>query len=314
MRLANLDELRWKSVFLLIMFCMISCNKTCSQSIAKNKISSNLELLKSVKRYCEAEFRMNISKSFYTDYSNSEKPNYYLFVSQKDTLASVFKKQTFRSFGQDFGKANTEKKVYDEKGYSTHLYETFGTAYTRLSKQLLQYSQESISFIAFHEATHQHIRGNKKYIPYVIQEAVCDLIGNYGTLAFFEDNNKLKTRSAKKQIRHIEDIALEINKIIHAVQHEEIIDYSFLNKKLRMLKRNKHKFKIDRYDYEINNAYLLRNRNYTLYYFKLKKLLMLMNNIEKFLEFICGLPTEESDGLIIIDTKINSLKSQSRKN
>ncbi len=81
-----------------------------------------------------------------------------------------------------------------------------------------------------------------------------------------------------------------------------------------MLKRNKHKFKIDRYDYEINNAYLLRNRNYTLYYFKLKKLLMLMNNIEKFLEFICGLPTEESDGLIIIDTKINSLKSQSRKN
>ncbi|WP_405207163.1 hypothetical protein [Aquimarina sp. LLG6339-5] len=185
------------------------------------------------------------------------------------------------------------------------LYETYGTSGTQLSKHLLSYSDESIAFIAFHEATHQHIRSKAK-IPYSIVESVCDVVGNYGTLNLFSENKKFSKRKAKKQIQQIESIAFKINRLINNTELE--LDNSKLTKEIEKLNKKKNKFKIERYDYEINNAYLIRNKSYTQYYFKLKSLFTLIGDLKEFIEFINNLPKNESECILEIDKKIKILK------
>lgn len=290
----------------LIALFLVICFQAYSQSNTDNKSSSKLELIESIKGYCINELNMDVSKHFYSNWAKSEKPNYYLYVSEKDTLISPFNQQkSFISFGHNFEKAKKEKDYYDELGYSTLLYETYGTSGTQLSNHLLSYSEENIAFIAFHEATHQHIR-NKAKIPYSIVESVCDIVGNYGTLNLFSENEKFSTRKAKKQIKHIENIALEINNLIDNIELKS--DKSKLTKKIQKLNKKKNRFKIERYDYEINNAYLIRYKSYTKYYFKLKNLLILTGDLEVFMDFITDLPKNESDCILEIDKKIKILE------
>jgi hypothetical protein len=151
---------------------------------------------------------MDISNSFYSNWATSEEPNYYLYVSKKDTLLSALKAQRkFKYFGFNLKEAKKSKRFYDEKQFSTLLYKTYGTSAAQLSNHLLSYSVESVSFIVFHEAIHQHIRINTK-LPYSLTEAMCDIIGNYASLAIFKQNIELNKIKVKEQIEKIEDVSL----------------------------------------------------------------------------------------------------------
>lgn len=300
-----------KSYKLLIVLFLGIWFQSYSQSKIDYEQSSQLELIDCVKRYCLNELNMEISKSFYSNWAKSEEPNYYLYVSKKDSLISAFKeKLTVKSFGHNIKDAKIEKDEYDQLGFSTHLYQTYGTSATQLSSHLLSYSEESIAFIAFHEATHQHIEKNGK-IPYSIVEAVCDIVGNYGTLNLFSKNKKLSERKAKNQIKQIENVSREINRLINILEFQKTndlkLDTSTLTEKVRKFSKKKNKFKIERYDYEINCAYLLRNRSYTKYYFKLKNLLILTIDLREFIDFITDLPSDEQECIKEIDKKIKTL-------
>ncbi len=204
----------------------------------------------------------------------------------------------------------------DSLGLDTHLYKTYGTASTNLSIGLLSYSFESISFIVFHEATHRYIRSKAK-IPYEIEEAACDIFGNYGSLEFFERDKNLKSRIAKRQLKIIEKIAKRINISLNDLESNKSKD--FINSKTKLKKtilrfsQNGSEFISDRYNYELNNAYLLRNKNYSMYYFKLKKLLILMEDISIFIEYISNLPDNIEESIRKIDTKIEYLKMSLKK-
>lgn len=285
---------------------LVICFQAYSQSSTDNETSSKLELIENIKGFCINDLNMELSEHFYSNWAKSEKPNYYLYVSKKDTLMSALNQQSsFISFGHDFNKAQKGKDYYDQLDYSTLIYETYGTAATQLSNHLLSYSDESIAFIAFHEATHQHIR-NKAKIPYSIVESVCDVVGNYGTLSLFSEYKKFSKRKANKQIQQIENLAFDINRLINNT--EPGLVKSKLTKEIQKLNKKKNKFKIERYDYEINNAYLIRNKSYTQYYFKLKNLLTLMGGLKEFIEFINNLPKNESECILEIDKKIKVLE------
>jgi hypothetical protein len=283
----------------------------CIQSFSQTKVTDNqsfkIKLIENVKNYCIDTLGMDISTYFYSKWAKSEKSNYYLYVSEKTNISSHLKgARPYKAFGHNFKGAEIEKNKYAKLGFSTLLYQTYGTAATKLSNYFLSYSKESIAFIAFHEATHQHISKNAK-IPYSITEAACDIVGNYGTLKLFNENKSLSKRKAKKHIKQIEAIAIEINKLLN----NHSIDYSILDRKIDKLKRNKSKFNVDRYDFEVNKAYLLRNRSYTYYYFKLKQLLYLTNDLKIFLAFIVELPNDEIESVKEINKKINTLSQSS---
>jgi hypothetical protein len=242
---------------------------------------------------------MTISKQYYTNWTNSEKPNYYLYVSRKDCLTNGLQSQhPFKAFKHRLEDAKIEKTKYDKLGYSTLIYKTYGTAATKLSKHLLSYSNESIAFIAFHEATHQHIAKHGK-THYSIIEAACDLVGNYGALQLSNKNKGLSNSKTKKLVKEIESISLKINNLIT----KTTTDYSDLKKEINTLKKGNNKFEIERYNYDINNAYLLRNRSYTMHYFKLKKIFIQTNDLKAFLQFVTDLPNDELKCILAIDEK-----------
>ena len=265
--------------------------------------ASKLKLIESVKAYCIDELNMTISKEYYTNWANSEKPNYYLYVSRKDSIINGLEGQRpFKTFRHRLEDAKIKKEKYDALGYSTLLYKTYGTAATKLSKHLLSYSNESIAFIAFHEATHQHIAKHGS-IPYSLIEATCDLVGNYGALKLSDKNKELSNNKTQKLVKDIESISLKVNNLITKIT----TDYSAINNDINKLKKGTNKFTIERYNYNVNNAYLLRNRSYTIHYFKLKKILMQTNNLKTFLQFVTHLPNDELKCIQEIDKKIKSL-------
>lgn len=273
--------------------------------------STGLKLIREIEQYCRGSLEMDLPNDYYKKWADSNKPNYYVYIAEKDSIKSI-SALPYRSFGRNKEQAMKSKSFYDSLGFHTLLYKTYGTAATQLSKHLLAYQKVSIAFIAFHEATHLYLRSDGKRIPYVLEEASCDLMGNYGSLLFSDQSDLLSKREAEEQIQQIEQLAVGINLCIAAKNEtEREKGYSALRKQIQRLDSSKNRFKAERYNYELNNAYLVRNKSYTYHYFKLKQLYQLKNSLREFLLFMRALPRDEASSLLIIDNEILRLTKKS---
>ncbi|HLO53486.1 MAG TPA: hypothetical protein VK169_04310 [Saprospiraceae bacterium] len=272
--------------------------------------STGYNLLQNVGRHAVNELDMKISPSFYTKWAKNENPNIFVYVSTKDSLYSPLK-SSFLAFGNITEEdAKTKSTEYYEKGYDVLIYKTYGTSGTQLSHHLINYSKPSILFIGFHEATHQHISGFIS-LPYIYIEALCDLIGTQGSLAYTKTHSNENYEITKQFVDKVESLGQHINDCILLAQTYDINlpkSFASLKKEISNLPTNET-FLIERYDYEINNAYLIRYESYTKYYFKLKELLTLYDDFSTFWNFIKKLPNDESKINALIDTEIIKLKS-----
>jgi hypothetical protein len=272
--------------------------------------STGYFLLQDVGKYAVNELDMKISSSFYTRWASNENPNIFVYVSNKDSLYSPLKSYflPFGNISEEEAKVKTVE--YYEKGYDVLIYKTYGTSGTQLSHHLINYSKPSIMFIGFHEATHQHI-GRVVSLPYIYIEALCDLIGTQGSLAYAKIHSIENYQTTKRFVDKLESFGKHINDCILSAKKNDI-DLPRKIENLRQVINSIPKdetFLIERYDYEINNAYLIRNETYTKYYFKLKELLTLHENFATFWSFIKKLPNDEVQINNIIDTEILRLKS-----
>lgn len=272
--------------------------------------STGYYLLQDVGKYAVNELTMKISPSFYTRWASNENPNIFVYVSSKDSLYSPLK-SSFLAFGNITEKdAKAKTSDYYEKGYDVLIYKTFGTSGTQLSHHLINYNAPSIMFIGFHEATHQHI-SRFVSLPYIYIEALCDLIGTQGSLAYTKKHSIENYNIAKEFVNKIESLGKQINDCIILAQTHDINlpkSLASLKKEIDSLPANET-FLRERYNYEINNAYLIRYESYTKYYFKLKELLTLYNDFSTFWNFIKKLPIDEYKINNIIDKEILRLKS-----
>jgi hypothetical protein len=253
---------------------------------------------------------MKISPSFYTKWASNENPNIFVYVSSKDSLYSPLK-PSFLAFGNITEEdAKAKSTEYYEKGFDVLIYKTYGTSGTQLSHHLINYNTPSIMFIGFHEATHQHISGFVSF-PYIYIEALCDLIGTQGSLAYTKKHSIENYEITKQFGDRVESLGKHINDCILLAQTYDINlpkSFASLKKEISNLPTNET-FLIERYDYEINNAYLIRYESYTKYYFKLKELLTLYDDFSAFWNFIKKLPNDESQINTLIDIEILKLKS-----
>ena len=192
-----------------------------------------------------------------------------------------------------------KQKIYDDLGYHTMLYRTAGRSDARLSNVLLNYPMETISITAFNEATHRHIHSFTTHMPYIFEEACADVVGNHATVEFAKNNNGFfSLHSAKNQLQCMENIDKCINSYSAKYEmHEYILqDYIYKNcheEILEYLPKN-NRFFWDRYDYYVNNAYFLRFRDYTFFYFLLNKALHKMG-LKEFISFIKLIPPNAQD-------------------
>lgn len=268
----------------LTFFILLVCNLLSAQG---NTNAEKIQLIQQLKTFLRSEIKLNLNNDFYDAWDNRTTTNYLLYISSSQTVKSV-NNRPFIFFGEDEKSALKEKSTYDSLGYETLLYKSNNTISTKLSNSLLNFPSESIVFIVIHEAVHQHLKG--KSVPYIIEEAACDLVANYASIAFIEKNYSQLYKKAKKQKKLNERFYKNINDAqkladIALYAHKEKI-YHSADKKIKHLVKRGNDLHRDRFNYGINNAFFVRYENYSKNYFVLKQKFIDLKSFQKFMDYI----------------------------
>ncbi len=249
--------------------------------------AQKMAMISKLTQYLRTEIKLNIPEDIYTKWDKEDKQNFLLYISAKNSIQEVASRP-FIFFGQDHKGAIQSQKHYDSLGYSTLLYNTGAYISTDLSNSLLAFPTESLVFIVIHESMHTHLKG--KNIPYVIEEASCDLMANYASLKFFEKYYIKEISKVKKQTKLNEKLIRNINdgqKLaeVALLQHKDAI-YNVTDKKIKNLIKRGNSLHKERFNYSVNNAFFVRYQNYTKNYFALKSKFLESKNFDDFLKFV----------------------------
>jgi len=261
-----------------------------------SKYALQLQLLAALKKFAVSHFLLNTDDDFFTKWSELEKMRLFLYVSRADRIESPEGFGMYKGFDMDEETALQEKKKYDALGYHTLLYRTAGTSSALITERLFSYPPECICFIVFHESFHVHLAQSGCHVNYMLEEATGDVIGNYGALAFSENNGLVNRKDAQNQITLNEHLYHFINKTVEKINKAQPHDfphiYAGCNARISSLLKYGTAFQQDRFGYEVNNAYLLRNRYYAENYFIIRSLFIKMQSMAKFVRFMTDLPPE----------------------
>lgn len=267
--------------------------------------NDSLLFVEELKKFAFKEIGVELTGDLYTQWVKEEKPYIYLYVSLPDKVQQpVELTSPFIFFGADEIAANEKALELQLSGYHTFCYKTYANSSARLSTRLLSYPREAISFIVFHEFIHNYIEQQFVKIPYEFNEALCDVVGNYGTLKYSQSTQNVNLMATENQIRTNEKIymclntiILKLNKNSYKVNNPKkvLALNESCNKIIHDILKKCNAFQKDRFDFTVNNAYLLKNEYYCKNYFLLKKVLLKQKSIKDFLELMKTLPDKASD-------------------
>jgi hypothetical protein len=274
-------------------------------------LPDSLDKIKFIRKaidYIRKEEKLKVSPDFYSRYQPGATMLTYLYVSSPDSIVSGMD-SPFSFFGTNTQKALQEQKHYDSLGQHTLIYHTAGNSDAKINHRLLEYPKAAIAFILFHEAIHQHLKNSGISIPYEYEEALCDVNGNYGALLFAKKTKALKSKEEAKFIAMNERICrtiILINKGSRTVFRADRNKYQqHCDSALQKLLLTATVFHRDRFNYPVNNAFLLRNSFYGENYFLLKD--VLDNNydhqLKAFLDFAFTFPSRKDKVLNVLILK-----------
>ncbi len=283
--------LKMKKIYLLFFFQLIFLH-------AFSQDGDSL-FIQQVKEYVFRQIGVRLTGDFYTDWSKEEKPFLYVYVSLPDKIECPTEQTNpYIYCGTDTIRASDTEKHFREQGYHFFCYKTFANSATLLNKRLMLYRNETKSFIVFHELVHNYLQQQKIKIPYEFNEALSDVIGNYGTLKYSIDSGKTNREIAKQQLKTNEKLYSCMNRCIAKINSHPGKTHELNERCQRKIQRTLKKsdaFQKDRFDYEVNNAYLLKNEYYCKNYFLLKKVFLKQGTIKDFLEIIRKMPEKKLD-------------------
>ncbi|RYD57654.1 MAG: hypothetical protein EOP56_07715 [Sphingobacteriales bacterium] len=209
---------------------------------------------------------------YFTAWEGNEEPYYCLFVSYADTVktlpeAHIYIPCTIKK------EADSVAKHYVNNGYEVLLYKVHANSDTKMHARLLQYSREAICFIVFHELAHNYAFKNL-WLPYAYHEAMCDVIAAFGTEHFARETHLIDVKSAQTFARKTERVYHAVNKCVVKVNEHSLGRTQYhrsCERQIQRLLKGTDSFMRDRFQYPVNNGFLLKNGYYSTYYFKLKK-------------------------------------------
>ncbi len=240
------------------------------------QFKQKLQHIANCSRLIKDSLKIQPANNFYEEFSNSENPYIYLYVSSKDSIHSLSPGKFFY-YNHDLKKGEWKADSFSRAGYDVLLYKTAGTSASYLSSHLLNYDSISISFIMLHEAMHIHLVKAGYKIAYEFEESIGDVVGNDYLHFLLPDKAHKKV---KRFIKCNEKVYKKINKCLM----QKITNEQCQAKIYRITNKRGTAFQKDRYQYTVNNAYLLRFRDYTIHYFKLKKQFRKHNNLKRSLD------------------------------
>jgi len=256
--------------------------------ISINCFSSSYDSLffDDLKKFFFKEVGFELKGNFYTEWKKKDGPYIILFASPINRVKSS-RYNNNRGRTEDFEHQN--EMEYNEKYFSFFNYKTYGEASCELSTGLVSYNKEEQCFTVFHELMHNLSRQLHLSLPYDYEEALADVIGNYGSVLFARLTNKVDSVIVMKQIKINEELYKGFNYYIEMINNNPD-NYKFYlyscQALVNTLLETAGTFQHDRFNYEVNTAYLLKNSNYCKQYFYLKDMLLKQKSIFDFLELI----------------------------
>ena len=238
------------------------------------------------KKFIYKELGTELDSSYFTKRNYLDKPYIYIYVSRPDMVAAPEDNGPFTTASDDAESLRKTSEM-EKKGLQTMCYKTNANASTHMNNLFLAYPHEAIAFIMFHELTHNYQSYRHLSLPYEFNEAISDVIGNYGALKYAEETSKVDLKAVKHQLKTNEKIYACINLTTDKVnrnQAKQKIYHEKCYKTIRKILKHGNQFQKDRFDYTVNNAYLLRYSNYCKNYFLLKDVLMKEGSIKGLLE------------------------------
>lgn len=257
-----------------------------------------------IKRFIYKQFGTDLNSNLYTKYDEENKPIRLIYVSLADKvkvapgLGDDVSYVPNGIYVRDENAAQNKINRYEAMGYHTFYYKTFGCGNCDLTERFLSYPDEAKSFILYHELTHNFIFHEHLKIPYEFNEALADVMGNYGTLEYAGNTLNIDISLAKRQIELNENIYRYLNLYIDKINkhpRKAVKLDSRCEKKIKPLINKGNLYQKDRFDYKVNNAYLLKNQNYSKYYFLIKKVYLKQGTIRKLLEIMKAAPENSDD-------------------
>ncbi|MDI1353476.1 MAG: hypothetical protein PSX36_01070 [bacterium] len=205
-----------------------------------------------------------------------DSPYIYVYVSPSNKVENALKNSGYFLFCNH----NMKKALHYDSLYSDvnecFIYTTAANASTRLTSELLQYRKETQAFIVFHELTHVLLNSINSKLTYTVNEAVCDVVGNYLCREYALSNKALNLKVVDAQIQLNEHLYNLFNSTILRINsnaNQKPMAVKFLSKELSRTLVKADAFQKQRFNYPVNNAYLLKNSFYSEnYYFYKQKL------------------------------------------
>jgi hypothetical protein len=175
------------------------------------------------------------------------------------------------------------RESLERGGLDTMLY-TVHASNRGLSKSLLDFSPEGIVQVLFHEIFHGHLKEKSPYTLIKDEESLADAMGYLCGIEFSKLNGQLDTDSLVKSENTFEKVSLFLKQCIDRVKRGEISEefYTTSGKTLRKFLPDFDDYQRQRFDYEFNNAFLVRYRDYCYNYPESKKLVLQYGNLARF--------------------------------
>jgi hypothetical protein len=250
-------------LFSVMIFMMCTCSFSSSLSAHPDStlIHSKLQLINRVRTYLVDSLGLEIGNHFYTRFFETEGMFSYVYISRRDSIKKTTR-DPFIYFGTDTVQAQIKANNARVNGFDVMLYKTAGTSEAFLNKRLLEYDDISLIFVLVHEAIHRHKQNTNSKLPYEYEEALCDVVAN----AYCGQLSNVKNKVYKRFIKANKQIYRVINSCIKG-ETSKIECERKIKKKLNQ----KTLFLNDRFNFSVNNAFLLRYSDYAGHYFELEK-------------------------------------------
>jgi len=254
--------------FSFLILCLFIINNTSAQEVYEDKF----QLIFDIKKFIadSTDYKIDTAQ-FYSNYKTLDTAlYYYVYLSEQDKLKVPEGFKDFTFFNNDSLKAFQFLDKVKETGKVSYLYRTAGNSSAKINLRLLSYYNEEVTFIIFHEATHQYVQKINIDLPYEFNESLCDAMGISLLKRFakyypnyFNPDGLLNFEKALTSIHRLNINALlefkekprKAEQIFEILQ-QKISDYTVYSGFLR-----------ERYSGTINTAWMLRNKYYSGAYF-----------------------------------------------
>jgi hypothetical protein len=259
-------------------------------------MKDKIKFVKDIKKFGEKQLGLNFAGSFSRMAKGSFSCN-WVYACYKNKLESVFGTDMPFEFYPDMDKALERQKELDKKRYDTYFYhaEAHGGGKCPITKEMLESDRARQCYVVLHEAWHSTSSLNKHNFPYPFEESSGRVVGLFGGIEFAEhvkDDELLRiTTDQEKAWSIFADFVNESYLRLKELSDNKASAAKFakLKKELdleaeelyRAVPESWEKSELKK---KINNAFIIRYRDYTVHYPLAKKIYLKSGSVKSAME------------------------------